>query len=85
MKRLYGTLGVAALAATLACGTAQAKSSSSHSSASSSHSTHSSTRATTKSLPAGTHFVRKTCKTASCKAKHPSGSYELPIKPKKTG
>ncbi len=91
MKRLYVMLGMAVLAVTLAWGTAQSKSSSSHSAtsssySSSSHSTPSSTRSTTtKALPAGTHFVRKTCKTASCKAKHPSGSYMLPIKPKKTG
>jgi hypothetical protein len=26
--------------------------------------------------------MRKTCKTAACKGKHPGGSYMLPIKPK---
>jgi hypothetical protein len=36
-------------------------------------------------LPAGTKFARKTCKTASCKSKHPGGSYMVPIKPKKGG
>ena len=32
-----------------------------------------------------TRFIRRSCKTASCKAKHPSGEYMIPIKPKKTG
>jgi len=91
------SLSIAVIAAALAATPAAAKSSgsshssSSHSSAShssSSHSssagrTHSAATGTRKPLPAGTHFIRKTCKTASCKAKHPGGSYMLPIKPQK--
>jgi hypothetical protein len=79
---------VVALAATLTLGPALAKSSGVSRATSSTHSTRSTTHTTTtktKALPAGTRFVHKTCKTASCKAKHPSGSYMLPIKPKKTG
>jgi hypothetical protein len=62
---------------------ADAKSSSTSHSSSRSSSSHASAGTTKKPLPAGAHFVRKTCKTASCKAKHPGGSYMLPIKPKK--
>jgi PAB1-binding protein PBP1 len=95
MMKFYGGFCTLALALLVALGPAQARSSagvsrssSSHSSShsSGSHSTRSSGGSTrSKTLPAGTHFVRKTCKTASCKAKHPGGSYMLPIKPKKTG
>jgi PAB1-binding protein PBP1 len=89
---LAWSLSIAFVAAALAAAPAAAKSSgstrsaSSHSSAShSSSSGHARSASTTtrKPLPAGTHFIRKTCKTASCKAKHPGGSYMLPIKPKK--
>lgn len=90
MKRFHLIVSMAVVSLLLALAPAQAKSSGgSHHSSSSSHAsrlTGTRTRTTSsKSLPAGTHFVRKTCKTASCKAKHPSGSYMLPIKPKKTG
>lgn len=90
MKRFHLIVSMAVVSLLLALAPAQAKSSGgSHHSSSSSHASRSTgtrTRTTSsKSLPAGTHFVRKTCKTASCKAKHPSGSYMLPIKPKKTG
>lgn len=37
----------------------------------------------TGKLPPGTHFIRAKCKSAACKAKHPTGEYMLPIKPKK--
>jgi len=33
----------------------------------------------------GTRFIRGTCKTATCKKKHPSGTYLIPLKPKKKG
>jgi PAB1-binding protein PBP1 len=94
VRKLFVPVAAIGFAVLLAIVPAQAKSSgSSHSS--SSHSTsshHSSSRSssashasatTRKPLPAGTHFVRKTCKTDTCKAKHPGGSYMLPIKPKK--
>ena len=91
--RLAWSLSIAIVATALAAAPAAAKSSgssrssSSHSSASHSSSSHGSSAshatATRKPLPAGTRFIRKTCKTASCKAKHPGGSYMLPIKPKK--
>jgi hypothetical protein len=55
---------------------------SSHSAASHRSRASSAGKATAKALPAGTHFMRKTCKTAACKAKHPGGTYMLPIKPK---
>ena len=49
-------------------------------------STHGSSRsARTPKSSAGTRFIRGTCKTAACKKKHPSGSYLIPIKPKKKG
>ena len=48
----------------------------------SSGSSHSS-GSTRTALPPGTKFIKKTCKTASCKAKHPTGEYMVPIKPKK--
>jgi hypothetical protein len=49
-------------------------------------SAHGSTRsARTPKSSAGTHFIRGTCKTAACRKKHPSGSYLIPIKPKKKG
>ena len=91
--KLAWSLSIAIISAALAAVPAAAKSSgSSHSSSSHSSASHSSSsrgssasHATTtrKPLPAGTHFVSKTCKTASCRSKHPSGSYMLPIKPKK--
>jgi PAB1-binding protein PBP1 len=95
IKILPMALAAYACAMLLALTPAQAKSSSSHSSShsassyrASSHSSSGGSRSTStssrKPLPAGTHFVRKTCKTASCKAKHPGGSYMLPIKPKKS-
>jgi PAB1-binding protein PBP1 len=85
------SLSIAVLATALAVTPAAAKSSgSSHNSSSHSSASHSSSSGRThsaattrKPLPAGTHFIRKTCKTASCKAKHPGGSYMLPIKPQK--
>ncbi len=42
----------------------------------------SSSKSSSKSLPPGTRFIKRECKTASCKAKHPSGEYYVPIKPK---
>ncbi len=91
--KLALSLSIAIVAAGLAAAPAGAKSSSS-SHSSSSHSSSSSHKSsaghagpaattTRKPLPSGTHFVQKTCKTSSCKAKHPSGSYMLPVKPKK--
>jgi hypothetical protein len=98
VMRAWMPLGAAALAAMLALSPAHAKSSGGSSRGSSFHSsssnrsssrstgTHSSrvrsSGAASKSLPAGTRFIHKTCKTAACKAKHPSGEYMLPIKPK---
>jgi hypothetical protein len=95
--KLAWSLSIALITGALAAAPAVAKSSgsshssSSHSSASHSSSSHGSSAGrahaaastTRKPLPSGTHFVSKTCKTASCRAKHPSGSYMLPIKPKK--
>jgi hypothetical protein len=82
----YLPLTAVAVIALLAVSPAQAKSSggSSHSSSSHGSSSHA-PRGSAKALPAGTHFMRKTCKTAACTAKHPSGEYMLPIKPKKGG
>jgi hypothetical protein len=68
---------IAGLVFALAAGSAEARTS--KSSGPSARATHASTKT------AGTHFIRKTCKTASCKQKHPSGEYMLPVKPKKTG
>lgn len=98
LKKFALSLSIVTAAAALAAAPAGAKSSGSSRSSSSHSSSHSSSshssspgRAgpaatkTRKPLPAGTHFARKTCKTASCKAKHPGGSYMIPIKPKKGG
>jgi hypothetical protein len=84
---------VAALGLLWAAPTADAKSSGlrlgTHSAAhASSH--HSSAHGSSRSArnpksSAGTRFIRGTCKTAACKKKHPSGSYLIPIKPKKKG
>jgi hypothetical protein len=86
--KLAWALSIALVAVALAAAPAGAKSSgSSHSTSSHSSSSRNASAghatATRKPLPAGTHFVRKTCKTAACKSKHPGGSYMLPIKPKK--
>ena len=84
---------VAALGLLLGAPTVDAKSSGprsgTHSTvhASSHHSsTHGSSRsARNPKSSAGTRFIRGTCKTAACKKKHPTGSYLIPMKPKKKG
>jgi hypothetical protein len=64
---------------------AEAKSSTSsstyHSHSSGSHGRHSSSAS--HNDKGDIHYIRKTCKTAACKKKHPSGTYMIPIKPKK--
>jgi hypothetical protein len=79
---LWGTPTVGAKSSGLRSGT--------HSTAHASSSHHSSTHGSSRSArnpksSAGTRFIHGTCKTAACKKKHPSGSYLIPIKPKKKG
>jgi hypothetical protein len=53
-----------------------------HSHSGSSHGHHSS--AGSRGSKGDVHYIRRTCKTAACKQKHPSGSYMIPIRPKKS-
>jgi hypothetical protein len=78
---LWGVPAVDAKSSGLRSGTHSAARASSHHS-----SAHGSSRsARNPKSSAGTRFIRGTCKTAACKKKHPSGSYLIPIKPKKKG
>jgi len=83
MSRMLAIVLAAGLSLALSTG-AEAKSSSSsstyHSRSSGSHAHSSSSSRTDKG---DVHYIRKTCKTAACKQKHPSGTYMIPIKPKK--
>jgi PAB1-binding protein PBP1 len=93
-SKLFLPLSVAVAIAAFAIVPAGAKSTgASHSSSAHSSTSHKSSAGhaepavtnARKPLPSGTRFAQKTCKTASCKSKHPGGTYMVPIKPKKGG
>ncbi len=82
-RTLVAVMLAAGLSLVLASGAEAKSTSSSRTYHSRSSGTHGHASSTSRKGNGDLHFIRKTCKTAACKKKHPTGSYEIPIRPKK--